>query len=223
MLPSRESRMQELLLTPIHLESERLIGADTSESGRSVLPDTSSSVSPGQTHAAPSLTEVLVAQKAEPKVDEFPQAEKDAFFFELDEARWALEAVRARNVEATALARAAIADERESRAIEVAQLQYRVEWYAGKAKDLVDTQSNLRKELVVSVTECKKHVALAEKGKLASLKLGLISKLSRRSGHGSKWLHKLIATAGVASFVLFRLKAPPGVVAGLDAVLKSTA
>ena len=221
MLPSRESRMQELLLTPIHLESERLIGADTSESGRSVLPDTSSSVPPGSTHAAPSLTEVLVAQKAEPKVNEFSQAEKDALLLRLDEARWALEAVRARNVEATALARAAIADERESRAIEVAQLQYRVEWYADKAKDLVDTQSSLRKELVVSVTECKKHVALAEKGKLAGLKLGLISKLSRRSGHDSKWLHKLIATAGVASFVLFRLKAPPRIVAGLDAILKA--
>ena len=114
-----------------------------------------------------------------------------------------------------------MSDEKESRAIEVAQLQYRVEWYADKAKDLVETQSALRKELVVSVAECKKHVALAEKGNLASFKLSLIGKLASRSQHGSKWLHKLIATAGVASFVLFRLKAPPGVVAGLDAVLKA--
>ena len=162
---SRLPRLQELRLTPIHFESERLIGADTSSPAVSGLNASASEfATPPVKQSAPSLTDVLIAQQ-EPKIAQtFSQADKDAVLLKLEEAQWALESVRARNIEATALARAAMSDEKESRAIEVAQLQYRVEWYAGKAKDLVETQSALRKELVASVAECKKHVALAEKG-----------------------------------------------------------
>ena len=65
---SRLPRMQELRLTPIHFESERLIGADTSSPAVSGLNASASEfATPPVKQSAPSLTDVLITQQ-EPKI-----------------------------------------------------------------------------------------------------------------------------------------------------------
>ena len=95
-------------------------------------------------------------------------------------------------------------------------IQQRVEWYAEKAKDLVVVQTDLRSELFEMKSALSKARALNDKGKLASVKLGIIASLAKHRGH-SKHFVVAATMAGTAFSILFRYHVPPKLVAALDA------
>ena len=90
--------------------------------------------------------------------------------------------------EAALLQRVSLSSEVESKCAEVNLIQQRVEWYAEKAKDRVVVQTDLRSELSEMKSALSKARALNDKGKLASVKLGIIASLAKHRGHSKHFV-----------------------------------